>query len=155
MARYKGKGAIKRWEQNVRRRQVAAKRIVTTGVFEDIRDGTPVDTGVARADWRMKAWRPDNRPPLPQRPELRGKGTPIDHPPTPRLPRRLAVDAAIFITNPQEHIQYLENGTSEQAPFGMVGTALDSWIETWPSVIETLRIKFEGSENFDFAGDSL
>lgn len=35
--------------------------------------------------------------------------------------------AQIWISNPVKHVQYLENGWSTQAPYGMVKVALAAW----------------------------
>lgn len=153
MARYKGRNAIKRFEANVRRRRQAFKRVMARGIFEGIRDRTPQDTGVARADWRMKARTPDLRPALDPIPELRGLGTPISPPPTPKLPKRLALHQPIFITNPQKYIQYLENGTSDQAPNGMVRVTLREFQDSAEELAGRIKVAFEGSEEFDLDDD--
>ncbi len=154
MARYKGKDAVKRWAKNVEKRRKALKRFSAFAIFEGIRDRTPVDTGVAAADWRLKAHAPDDSPAMEPRPYLRGKGTPIDPPPTPRLPKRIANDSPIFITNPQRYIEFLENGTSDQAPAGMVAITLEEWRRNWPGLVRTIRVEFEGSEDAEI-GDEV
>lgn len=84
---------------------------------------TPVDTGRARAGWRLTSdpgshWRPDIKGPYPNQDELiSGEKTRLD-------PDRDG--PAVYLVNNVEYIVSLEMGRSRQAPAGMVRTGLES-----------------------------
>lgn len=109
--------------QNVRRFQADLKKlaekanlalgVVVTKIAMDAWEGltmrTPVDTGRARASWTIKEGSPSDTVPAggdygaPSPPEAVFEG-----------------DESIFITSGLDYIQYLEDGSSSQAPTGMV-----------------------------------
>ena len=83
---------------------------------------TPVDTGRARAGWRLTSnpgshWKPGPKGPYPNQDEL-----------TAAQRARLDPDRdrpAVYLINNVEYIVPLEMGHSRQAPAGMVRTGLD------------------------------
>ena len=75
---------------------------------------TPVDTGRARASWQITTGAPSNFVPAP--------GT-YGPPPPPATPP-MSIKDTVYITNNIPYIEYLENGTSDQSPTGMVAITL-------------------------------
>jgi len=78
---------------------------------------TPVDTGRARASWDLKEGSPSSY--QPPEPAKGSKGT--------STPKSVTAEAAtitgkqiVFVTTALDYPRYLEQGTSKQAPAGMV-----------------------------------
>jgi hypothetical protein len=90
MPRIEGTDQIRRWIQHHQARAETLVNLLASNLFQRIQELTPVDTGRARAGWRMEA----------------------------------APGGSYVILNDVEYIICLENGTSRQAPHGMVSVAL-------------------------------
>lgn len=97
-------------------------RKLAIDLFTSIVRRTPVDTGRARVSWNINAGRPDlDVAPKGRYPENQalakigdlGAGTPF---------------SAIYITNNLPYITVLEDGSSTQAPNGMVKVSLQSLV---------------------------
>jgi hypothetical protein len=78
-------------------------------LFDSITKKTPVDTGYARRGWFVSFDRPSNQLPS----KSGGSGAPAP----PAVPKDTTV---AFITNNVPYIRFLEDGSSKQAPYGMV-----------------------------------
>lgn len=93
--------------------QTVLKR-VTFDLWNRITLKTPVDTGRARAGWGVSIGDPQVVTP---EPGPHGAPTPPD---------LSAIDGTqlIYVLNNVEYVQYLEEGTSKQAPAGMVRISL-------------------------------
>lgn len=91
-----------------------AQQKMAADLWSKITYRTPVDTGRARASWNLAQGAPD--PSVP--PEAK-KGERI---PTPPMPSVAAIDGTktVYVTSNVHYITHLENGTSKQAPAGMV-----------------------------------
>jgi len=93
--------------------------IVTTKLaleaWTRITERTPVDTGRARASWSIKEGEP-------------ASGTPEegeDHlEPDPPGLKPFSGKHSVFITSALDYIRYLEEGSSQQAPAGMIAITL-------------------------------
>lgn len=87
---------------------------------------TPVDTGRARSSWNIQEGTPNTSIPpevAQAKGENRGKGSP---PAIPYAPPAVQItgEKPVFITSSLEYVQYLEEGSSKQAPNGMVAIAI-------------------------------
>ncbi len=90
-----------------------AVRLTTLELWRDVVAATPVDTGQARAGWMIDVRPTDDVPPPGQ-----------DYYPPPAEPTGLPLSARLFLFNNVAHIVALEFGSSDQAPHGMLRTAL-------------------------------
>ncbi len=106
-------GTGKAIEQLVRKTALVADQVVVLG--------TPVDTGRARANWISSVNAAEERNDLP--PDKTGQAA-LDQA---RLTvGRYRLGQSIFLTNNVEYISFLENGSSKQAPNGMVAAAIQA-----------------------------
>lgn len=87
-------------------------RVLVIEVWENLMISTPVDTGRTRANWRVTA--SGQVPELPDGSYAR--------PPLPVVPRF----NELYIINPQRHIQYLNGGSSSQAPALFIEHAMEA-----------------------------
>lgn len=95
------------------------------GVFHDIVIRTPVDTGCARASWRIGIGSPDRTYEQPGR--VYSDATAIAMRQTSKLDVLTDLDTPIYITNSLPYIRRLEFGHSKQAPRGMVHLTVHAW----------------------------
>jgi len=98
---------------------------IIIAIFTDLVMQTPVDTGRARASWRIGIGAPDLSC---EPPGSHGSGIPIGQ--TAKLKGLTLQDLArapIYITNSVEYIVPLEYGHSKQAPSGMVRLTAVKW----------------------------
>ncbi|MBT4080295.1 MAG: HK97 gp10 family phage protein [Gammaproteobacteria bacterium] len=105
-------GGLSRFNRTIERRVERKTRATALQVFSGLILRTPVDTGRARANWNTSAgaidYSIDEDATKPQSPTLRkGDGS-----------------KPIYITNNLPYIGELENGSSTQAPKGMVAVTL-------------------------------
>lgn len=89
-------------------------------LWNKITQRNPVDTGYSRSQWHINLGSPDTS--VGTKP---GRGTTIDLPLS-DLARLSGVtkDSIIFVTNSVDYIQYLEEGSSQQAPSGMIRVSI-------------------------------
>ena len=97
------------------------KRIVI-GLFHDIVMRTPVDTGCARASWRIGIGSPDTSHEDPAGKYPNAQATALQQ--TAKLDGWNDLDTPIYITNSLRYIGRLESGHSQQAPSGMVALSI-------------------------------
>ena len=92
--------------------------VVTTKLaldgFKKLVEFTPADTGRARASWSIKTGSPSNRIPKPK-----------DYYPDPPEPQ-VTFDGtkSVFLTSALDYMRFLDQGSSKQAPVGIVILAL-------------------------------
>lgn len=96
----------------------------------------PVDTGLSRSRWTIREGEPDNTPYT--RPEAKkGQPKPPLPPPPPRdPPGGFTGTEIVYITNNVNYVEYLEQGSSQQAPSGMIKISV---IETEAEVAQLLQ----------------
>jgi len=82
-------------------------------VMETVSERTPVDTGRARAGWRISLGTATGGRP---RGEARAVADGF----------RIGLPGGLFLTNDVEYIVFLENGHSQQAPAGFVRQGLEA-----------------------------
>lgn len=100
---------LDRFAKILRIRSEQALRLVALELWKSIISRTPVDTGRARSGWQLSiGFASDYVPPV---------GT--DRVNTPDV-GKLKLGQAVYIVNNVEYIVYLEEGSSQQAPAGMV-----------------------------------
>lgn len=88
--------------------------------FRLIVDKTPVDTGRARGGWQVTVGSPaENETGL------------VGEPPMPDLSELGPFDVA-YISNNVPYIIFLEDGTSTQAPLGMIAETFEELIQIFP-----------------------
>lgn len=100
---------------------------VTLDLWNKITDKTPVDTGRARAGWQITLGSPGK-----ELPPAMGKGTgkhkndstPPMQPDMSYPETKITGKEVVFITNNLPYIGVLEEGSSKQAPAGMVRTSI-------------------------------
>lgn len=100
-------------------------RSIALRLWTKITQRTPVDTGRARSNWALAEGGPSSLPP----PLPGDSHTTV----TPNV-QFISGKGAIFITNNLGYVQYLEQGSSKQAPVGMVAISvaeLEAEIETY------------------------
>lgn len=92
-------------------------------IFTGVVKKTPVDTGRARAAWNISAGKPDLS--VPDAAQFKGSDGGGKRGPTfiPNIGTS-GIFTKIFITNNLDYIEFLENGSSEQSPNGMVAVTL-------------------------------
>ena len=83
---------------------------------------TPVDTGRARASWQITTGAPSTFVPAPATYDSTAGGAAYQPPPPITPP--MSIKDTVYITNNIPYIEYLENGTSDQSPTGMVAITL-------------------------------
>ena len=86
-------------------------RKIAFSLYSDIVQSTPVDTGRAKANWNVGFGRIDDQV------NKNTRFTPV------RFPKGSG-KRAIYITNHLPYIGVLENGSSKQAPSGMVAISM-------------------------------
>lgn len=113
--------SLKNFEQSTIKKMDQAKRKIAFQLFVDIVKLTPVDTGRARGNWNIAAI------PITSVEDFEGSPSGAASHATMKGMSILAkntVGKPIFITNNVPYIWVLENGSSQQAPHGMVRTAV-------------------------------
>lgn len=96
-----------------------AVRKLAIDAYAQVTQRTPVDTGRARASWRLATGAPDTSV------EEEGKGSyPVQRPSLPKTGG--APFTVYFITNNLPYVKALEDGHSQQAPLGMVAVTITS-----------------------------
>lgn len=90
-------------------------RLIALDLYSRITLRTPVDTGRARAGWALSVNAPSNWVP----PEGLGGVQPVQSDIS-----GFNLDQVIYIVNNVSYVVYLENGSSDQAPAGMVRISL-------------------------------
>lgn len=99
----------------------------TIDVTEKVKKDTPRDTGRAAAGWILTSDQPSNEVPAEDKYQTNyGEKVPANAPPSTEDPGE-AVTFKWWIVNNLEYIEDLENGTSDQAPTGMVANAMNSF----------------------------
>lgn len=99
------------------REQIAVRKICQE-LHQGVTLKTPVDTGRARANWNVginDVARFSHMAPFDVSETLRNAE---------RVLRKLAIGDVIYISNNVDYIEFLEEGSSDQAPNGMVATTL-------------------------------
>lgn len=91
---------------------------LTYKVWDGIISLTPVDTGQARASWNMSKNVPNY--------STIDEGDGLAAPSAPQISFTKGEYPLIFIANGKDYIQYLEEGWSSQAPYGMVQITLNN-----------------------------
>ena len=101
-------------------------RRIAFELYTKITRGWPVDTGYSRANWRLAVGEPDLTvlPPPPSGSAGQGE---IYAPPDPDPAALVGIDGKepVFITNNVDYAIYLEEGSSQQAPSGVVQVSVD------------------------------
>lgn len=115
---------VTKWKEQTER--TLAKNIcqIIFSIFDDLVMRTPVDTGRARASWRIGIGAPDMscEPPgesfaNPDQQKSKLEGIELQE----------LINAPIYITNSVEYIKPLELGHSKQAPQGIVNVTAAEW----------------------------
>lgn len=88
-------------------------------LWEDLANTTPVDTGRARASWRVSGGVPVTVPLPPGE---------YAYPQPPNLDKYKRNYTKWFLVNTASYIEYLNNGHSQQAPAGFVQAAIQRQI---------------------------
>lgn len=125
MAGIKGfKRSLKAFADSIGVGVETAVRKISMQTFSGIVLKTPVDTGRARASWVIGINRPLNSPDFPEgRKMSAAEAQSIANRQLATLGRLKPYDT-VFISNNLPYIEYLEDGSSEQAPSGMVAVTL-------------------------------
>lgn len=106
----------------------------------------PVDTGYARANWRMGAGSPDTEvstPPTAQeRASHKGAGGWVPLPlANDGAINDAAIEVPIFVTNSVSYIGFLEDGTSKMAPRHFIARAIQAVEADFQSYIDAAEAK--------------
>ena len=91
-------------------------KLIAFDLFSKLTVRTPVDTGRARASWVLSV---NRLPPDEPAPEQQGRYV-IQEPDL----TEVTLKTIIFITNTTDYIEFLDQGTSDQAPRGIVDLAI-------------------------------
>lgn len=105
-------GEVKLTETERALSEILCKR--AKAIFKDIVENTPVDSGLARANWKIGT-------------SLTGKILDITNDPLADLnsiTTEKVKGSHIYIENNIPYIEFLENGSSKQAPRGMIRQAI-------------------------------
>ena len=109
---------------------LAPKQVVehiTLELWNKITEKTPVDTGRARAGWMISTGHPATGVPAEKgKPTGKNKNS-ASPPPEPRVSYpepKITGEEVVYITNNLPYIGVLEEGSSKQAPAGMVRTSI-------------------------------
>lgn len=92
-------------------------------LHKKISERTPVDTGRARSSWNISEGSPNESVPAETGVEPTGKHSKDSAPPPSVVPPpnvQITGTKPVYITSSLEYVQYLEEGSSQQAPAGMV-----------------------------------
>lgn len=108
---------------------------------------TPVDTGRARSSWIMSLGEPKAFMAQPKQPSTGKYSQQSTPPPDPAAPFPTDVDIdgtqPIYITSAVLYIEYLEGGSSQQAPNGMVALTLIEVQAEMQKTLEEIAKKIE------------
>ena len=102
------------------------QRSISLDLLARVVEKTPVDTGRARGAWVVGISRPSTGL---GRSNKRGFGPVVAGAAKIRSAKPFGV---IFISNNVEYIEFLENGSSAQAPAGMLAVSLEETRQTFP-----------------------
>lgn len=116
------------------RGEMVVKKIATD-IWAGITRRNPVDTGYSRAAWNIGIDKPNDSTPgkydknIQVPPPDQGRKTePLNH--------AKLLDQQTFITNAVEYVPYLEGGSSQQAPAGMVLVTVEAVVTELNQFIE-------------------
>lgn len=115
------------------RAEVVVKKI-GLDLFSDITKRNPVDTGRSRASWNIGIDAPVDT-------VIEPKGSEVLPPPSATgamstLGKADVLKSQIYITNAVPYVKYLEGGSSQQAPAGMVRVAVEAMVVELDKVVE-------------------
>ena len=97
---------------------------ISLQVFTGVVKKTPVDTGRARANWVISVEVPSSAPPLPDGKTFSGQeATAFANKELVEL-SKIKPFSNVFISNNMPYIEVLEDGSSDQAPEGMLAVTL-------------------------------
>lgn len=116
---------VNRFVQKAKKRQDEAVRKIALELYQKIVIKTPVDTGRARANWAVGL----NRMPASTTSKTQWRAVKKA---AEDLMKRIVAGDIIYITNNLDYIIYLEQGTSQQAPAGMVAVTL----REYPGIVQ-------------------
>ena len=90
----------------------AVLKLIVLDIYNRLIDANPVDTGHSQANWRIALDEPDDA--------IRNGASGKQPPNLTEFP----AGRDIFVTNPVDYVQWLNEGTSKQAPAGFIQIAL-------------------------------
>jgi len=97
---------------------VALRKRVAWEIYNEFTLRNPVDTGYSRANWKIGIGEIDESV---STPPARGGGAVMPSPPPDLgLISQINAENTVYITNSVDYIQYLNEGTSKQAPSGWI-----------------------------------
>lgn len=112
-------GDMKRFVRITEQASDEIVRATTIALFNGVIRDTPVDTGRARGDWQTTVETPANGENGREDPTPAGRdGGPAQAEVVANTPRKAGGET--YLTNSLPYIEELENGSSKQAPSGMV-----------------------------------
>ena len=124
---------IKKWQDEVGELPEVLVKKIAIDLYTAITLRTPVDTGRARASWRLSVGQPDNEIELERtktgtgskakgnlEPENRAEITEFNE----SSGEAINNGAFVYINNGLDYIEFLEGGSSDQAPAGMVAISI-------------------------------
>jgi hypothetical protein len=93
-------------------------RMIALDLYAELTSRNPVDTGYSRANWRIGIGAPDTTVEPTERPK-RGAQMGV---PSPDVSVLKSIDGTeiVFITNSVPYVEFLEEGSSRQAPNGFI-----------------------------------
>jgi hypothetical protein len=115
------------------------QRTATRMLYKELIRTNPVATGFSHSNWNVSLGEPDLS--VKGKRDPHGSYAPDAEPKIPENPN----NEDMFVSNGVEYIQYLEEGTSSQAPDGFIQHAIDyvegQWQTIYDEVTETHRGK--------------
>lgn len=123
---------IEQFKDKVEARLDLILRKVAFDLLRAIVLGTPVDTGRARAAWTVGNDTPSNEVIYEVADLSKAAASRMAFNNAQRALNEVMWGTSVWITNPVDYIQYLEQGSSDQAPTGMVKKAL----RRYPYIVE-------------------
>ena len=96
-------------------------KLIALDIANMVVEGNPVDTGYSRSQWRIGINAPDTTVSGTRPRNAKGQYTTITAPQLDitRL-SQLSPNDHVFVTNSVDYVQFLEEGTSQQAPNGFI-----------------------------------
>jgi hypothetical protein len=119
------KADLNRFAESIDKKVEAVIRQIVIELFNAITLHNPVDTGYSRSNWRVSVNEPDETVSVPPsdkaRADTKNRTGWIEAPSLDlSILSNLQSTDSVFVTNSVDYVQYLEEGSSKQAPSGFL-----------------------------------
>ena len=126
-----------KFQVNTGNKIVGVSQNIALDALDELIEGTPVDTGVARRNWRVRLNKPAKG-------LLKGKDKTGDKAARAgiKVIERAKIGQSIYITNNLFYVRFLEEGTVKQRPLGFVLKVTNRFNGLATSAVNKAKVRY-------------